>query len=286
MAGMIPGPLIAAPEAVGRRYGLLSAAAGPIDLPPHGDGGGVRYVDATCGVAHSWPIACEAEAVVGEDKEFDPDNPTTEATPFTVYGSLECGSAGYTSREFLDRVQRRLIMGEQGAVEHALWTGVSDVTNTALGISNFTDDAVDISTPNAQDIVAVVAALEEWIYTTQGYGNIAYVHAPVGVAAWAASQHLVEKDGNLLKTPYGSIWVFGGGYPGTGANGDEPPAGGYNLVVTGQTTVWRSADIFTYPIPQTLNRSNNQYTLLAERQYAVGFDCAAGRALFNPLGGS
>src|SRR5690606_41267912 len=58
MAGIVPGPLITAPEPLGRRYGLLAGAAGPIDLPPHGAGGGVRYVPVTCGEAHSWPIEC------------------------------------------------------------------------------------------------------------------------------------------------------------------------------------------------------------------------------------
>lgn len=286
MVGMIPGPLIAGPEPVGRRYGLLSAAAGPIDLPPHGDGGGVRYVDVACGVAHSWPIACEAGELVSERKQFDPDNPTTEAVGFTVYGALDCGSVGYSGSEFMRDTERRLVNGEQGAAERALWTGTSDVSGTPLGIPNFTDDATPIALADEGDIAAVVSGLEEWIYTTQGYGYTAYIHAPVAVAAWAASLYLVVKDGNLLKTPYGSIWVFGGGYPGTGAGGAAPPAGGQYIVVTGQTTVWRSADIFTSPVPQVLDRATNQYQLLSERQYAIGFDCFAGRALFNPLGGS
>jgi hypothetical protein len=283
---MIPGPLIQGPAPVGRRYGLLSAAAGPIDLPPHGEAGGVRYVDETCGVAHSWAITCEDGTPGGAEKQADPNNPTSEVSPFAVYASLECASVGYTSRELMDKVERRLIMGEQGAAEYALWTGLSDVDGSSLGIPNFSDDAVAVTVPDSGDLASVVSALEEWLYTTQGYGNVGYLHAPVSLAAWFGTNHLIRIDGNLAKTDYGTIIVFGGGYPGTGAGGEEPPVGGAYLVITGQTTVWRAATPFVYPAPQILNRATNQYHLLAEREYAIGFDCFAGRALFNPLGGS
>lgn len=287
MAGIIPGPLIAGPEPIGRRYGLLSAAAGPIDLPPHGEGGGVRYVPVSCGAAHSWPIDCVDGLPGADDKQGDPDTPMFESDPFTVYASLVCGPVGYTTAEFRRDVERRLLNGEQGAAEYALWTGNSDVGGASLGIANLTDSAIDITVSDPADIAAVVSALEEWAYLTEGYGSVAYIHAPVSVAAWAASLYLVVKDGNLLKTPYGSIWVFGGGYPGTGIGGDEPPAGGANIIITGQTTVWRSPQPTTFSEPQaTLDRSTNQDFLLSEREYAIGFDCMAGRALFNPLGGS
>src|SRR5690606_23329321 len=104
MAGIVPGPLITAPEPVGRRYGLLSAAAGPIDLPPHGAGGGVRYVPVTCGEAHSWPIECVEGTPGTTGKQGDLGDETIEATPFAVYASYECGSVGYTPTEFVDRV--------------------------------------------------------------------------------------------------------------------------------------------------------------------------------------
>lgn len=286
MVGMIPGPLIQGPEPVGRRYGLLSAAAGPIDLPPHGAGGGVRYVPTTCGDAHTWPIACAGGLPDNEAKQSDPNNTPVEAGAFTVYASLECGSVGYKPEELRAKVERRLANGEQGAVEYALWTGKSDVSGTPLDIPNFVDNASAVAVADDTDIAAVVSALEDWAYRDQGYGNVAYIHAPVSVASWAASLYLVVKDGTLLKTPYGSIWVFGGGYPGTGAGDAAPPAGGANLVITGQTTVWRAGEVFVNPVPQTLDRATNTYAMLAEREYAVGFDCMAGRAPFNPLGGS
>jgi hypothetical protein len=286
MAGIVPGRLITAPEPIGRRYGLLSAAAGPIDLPPHGAGGGVRYVPVSCGEAHAWPIECTGEAVVSTAKQGDPGDELVEANPFAVYASYECGSVGYTPREFTDKVLRRLANGEQGAVEYSLWTGNSDVGGVDLGISNFQDDASAITVADDSDLASVVSAMEEWAYFTMRYGNVAYIHAPVSMAAWFGTNHLIRFENGLYKTDFGSIIVFGGGYPGTGANGEAAPVGGAYMHITGQTTVYRSAEPFVYPVPQTLDKSTNQYFLLAEREYAVAFDCMVGRALFNPLGGS
>jgi hypothetical protein len=286
MVGIIPGPLIAGPEPVGRRYGLLSAASGPIDLPDHGRGGGIRYVPVTCGEATPYPIDCAAGLVVHDEKEAQPDNAPFSALPFMVYASIECGAMGYSETEFRQKVERRLANGEQGAAEMALWTGAVSLGGGALGIENLQDSASTVAVADDGDFAAVIGALEFFIYHVAGYGNTAYIHASVDMAAWAGDHHLVVQDGPLKKTPYGSIWVFGGGYPGTGAAGALPPAGGSYLYVTGQTTVWRSADLFTYPVNQTLDRSTNQRFLLSEREYAIGFDCATGRALFNPNGGS
>lgn len=283
--GIFPGPLIAGPEPLSRRYGLLSAAAGPLDLETHGKGGGYRYVPVTCGEAHTYAIDCSGGLVTHHSKSGDGENAEVETGAFVVYASLLCGSVGYTAAEFKTKVERRLLNGEQGAAEYALWTGLA-ADATPLGIENFDDEGVAVSVPEDDNFPSVVSALENYAYHTRGYGNVAYIHAPVSVAAYAARNLQIVKDGNLLRTPYGSVWVFGGGYPGTGANGAAPPTGGAYLYITGQTTVWRSADIFTFPVDQTLDRETNQHFLLSEREYAIGFDCLAGRALFNPVGGS
>lgn len=286
MAGIIPAEPVAAPEPVGRRYGLFTAAAGPIDMPLHGRGGGVQYVPVTCGEATPYPIDCSAGLVVSDTKSGDPDNVVFEALPFAVYAAIECGSVGYTEAEWLTKVRRRLANGEQGAAELALWTGAVSVGGTSLGIENLQDSAVDVAVADPADFAAVIGALEFYLYNTAAYGNVGYIHASVDMAAWAGDHHLVVQDGPLKKTPYGSIWVFGGGYPGTGADGAAPPAGGSYLYITGQVTVWRAADEFDAPPHQVMDRETNQMFLLAEREYAVGFDCAVGRALFNPEGGS
>lgn len=282
---LIPGPLIPGPEPLRRRYGLLTAASGPMDLSPHGEGGGVRYEAVTCGEAFSYPIGCANDVVSAPTKRLDGGDPLVEALPFTVVASIECGSLGYTESEFDAKIRRRLANGEQGAVEQAFWTG-NTPAGADLGIDNLQDSAVAVFPPDNTDIRGVVAGLEDYAYRAEGYGSVAYIHAPVSVAAWAANAYLIIEDGPLKRTPFGSIWVFGGGYPGTGANGAFPFAGGAYMHITGQVNVWRAAEVTTYPMSATLNRETNQMLLLAERTYAVGFDCLNGRAEFNPLGAS
>lgn len=282
---LIPGPLIAGPEPLGRRYGLLSAASGPIDMETHAKGGGYRYVPVTCGTAHTYAVDCSGDQVVNLEKSGDPENAEVDTGSFVVYASIECGSVGYTADEFRRKVERRLLTSEQGAAEYALWTGLA-ADGTPLGIPNFTDEGVTVSVPEDENFPSVVSALESYAYHTRGYGSVAYIHAPVSMAAYAARNLQIVKEGNLLKTPYGSVWVFGGGYPFTGPHGVAPPVGGAYMYITGQTTVWRSADVWTYPGDQTLDRATNQHFLLSEREYAIGFDCFAGAAAFNPLGGS
>jgi hypothetical protein len=104
------------------------------------------------------------------------------------------------------------------------------------------------------------------------------------VAAHAGAANLVihERDGRTARTPFGSIWVFGGGYPGTGPG---LPSGGAFIHITGQISAWRSAEPEIYPVDQVMDRATNQRLLLAEREWAVAYDCFNGRAAFDPLGG-
>jgi hypothetical protein len=207
-----------------------------------------------------------------------------ESGVFAVVASEECGSLGYTAPEFEAKVRRRLANGEQGAAELALWTGL-DPDGNSLNIPHLAETTDTVTIADPLSIVHVVAGIEDWAYREQGYGYVAYIHAPVAVAAHAADAGLVVDDGPLKRTPYGSIWIFGGGYPGTGAAGIDPPAGGTYIHVTGQVQVWRSPEEHVYPANQTMDRTTNQRLLMAEREYAIGFDCMNGRALFDPLGG-
>lgn len=284
----VPAPLVQAPEPGRRRYGLFQAASGPLDLPSLGGrGGGARYVSEACGLARPYPIGCTDGAVnVPEGgKAADEGNPEVEAAPFIVLATIECGVAGYRASEFETQVQRRLEAGEQGAAELALWTG-EDADGDDLDILNLQDTAEAVFPSENFDLDAVIGGLEDYAYHQQGYGYTAFIHAPVRVAAYAGAANLIDRDGPLLRTPYGSIWVFGGGYPGTGAGGASTFPNGSYIHITGQVTVWRSPDVHVFPADQTLNRITNQRLLVAEREYAIGFDCLNGRAEFNPIGES
>lgn len=258
----VPAPVVSAPEPRGLRYGLFTAATGPLALPePSGLGGGVQYEPASCGIAHLYPVECDGAPPT---KVFDPADPLVTASPFLAYASLQCGSAGSTSATLEAKVRRRLANGEQTIAEQGLATAL-------------TAAASHVAAPDPSSIASVIGELEQWLYgiATANYGNIGFLHAPPRFAVAAASEGMAVKDGPLWRTPMGTIWVFGGGYPDNGA-----------VHISGNVTVWRAANVFVPDPQQTFDRVRNQYHLIAEREYAVAFDCVAADAQYTPVAAS
>lgn len=257
----IPAPILAAPIARGRRYGLLTAANGPVDLPDRGQAAGIVYEPVTCGVTRSYPIECPAD-VTPPDKVFDPADDFVEAEAFLVYATYRCGAAGNTAASIEEKVRRRLENAEQVGAE----AGFAAVLAAA---------ATPISAGEPDSIRSVVGELEQWLYGADGagYGFGGFLHAPIRAAAYAAHAGLLIKQGIYWQTALGTTWVFGGGYPDDGS-----------IYITGQVTVWRSPDLIVPPTGQTFDRRLNQYNALAERTYAVAYDCAAAVADFTPAG--
>lgn len=279
-----PTEYVATPNPGRLRYGLFTASE-PMMLPDRARGSGLIYDVDYCSVAHYAVIECVAAIGSDDEKTFDTSQGQVQALPFAAYAGVLCGPVGYTSDEFEQKARRALLAGEQHAVEQAVWTGLNGVGGDALGIGSFNNSSPTVLNPDDEEsIKSVVSALEHFAYFTSGYGYEAYIHAPVSVAAYAGTD-LIVPDGDLLRTPFGSIWVFGGGYPGTD-DGGSAPAGGVALYVTGKTNVWRADDINIPDPAQTLDRTTNQQYVLAEREYAVSFDCLLGQAEFTFTGGS
>lgn len=267
---MIPGMTVPAPEQLRRRYGIFDAASGPLDLPAHGEGGGVRFVPVNCGGAVAYGVACY-EPGEAPAKPLDSDNEEVSTGVFGVLSTLNCGAVGYTTEEYRTKVRRRLEAGEQAAVERALWSGL-DFEGNSLDILSLLAGSEPVDPGYDPGLITdVVGALERYAYTEQGYGGVAFIHAPVEVAAFAAEAGLVlpETSGPTGRkvTPLGSVWVFG-----------AYPAG--DVIITGQTTLWRTPEIQVY---DSFDVNTNEALLVAERAYAVAYECFAGSAEFNPL---
>lgn len=257
---IVPAPYVDPPEPRGPRYGLLTAANGPLPLPPHGEGGGIKYEPVSCGRARRWDADCEPLGSVLA-KTFDSADPTIEGEPVTVYATYTCGSAGKTPKTVRDKVLRRLANGEQTEVEEHL----GQVLTAA---------ATPVAAPVPTDAASVVGALEQWLYGAgtgqQRYGNVGFLHLPPRFAGQLTTDMVISKVGNVWVTPMGTVVVFGGGYPDDG-----------KVFITGNVTVWRG-DVFVPDMVQTFDRESNQWMALAEREYAVGYDCHAAVATFTP----
>lgn len=254
-----PSPVVSAPEPRGLRYGLLVAATGPLELPDHAISSGVRYEPVSCGFARLYPIECPTDTPT--HKVFDGDDELVDVETFVAYATLQCAPVGRSWDSMRTRVLRRLANGEQSIAEQALNEQIlADPDLEPVGVgdpTSFTD---------------TIASLEQWLYGQDGanYGNVGYLHAPVRMAEHAARTGLIVKDGPLMRTVLGTVWVFGGGYPDDG-----------RIYATGNTTVWRSPDPIVPDLPQTFDRVTNVSYALAERPYAVAYDCVAGYAEYT-----
>lgn len=275
------------------RYGLFNVAP-PQTLVDAGDGqniadhaygGGLTYDPRGCGRSRLYNIDCNPPA----NKTFDDNSPEVEVNPFNVYASLKCGPQGMSPAFMAQKTSERLHASEQGAVEEAFWTGSAGNT-PFLAQGSTVDVAPGLTFAN---IVDAVAALEDHAYRVAPYGFHAVLHARSAVHAYASQEHLVVTAAQgfadvwgaapqepVLRTPLGTKWVFGGGYPGTGIAGAAPGAGKTFIFITGNVTTWRQPE-WTPPDPSrsSFNKTFNEFQLLAERGYLATFDCFSACAL-------
>lgn len=273
---------VSAPEVVPYNYGLFSIAQFPAASDPHWRCG-VQWESFACDPAQTYPIdQCEPGDPL--EKEFTDGVLLDVSDPFVVYGNYLCRLPGRSSEaEIRQRVTQSLLLGEQRAVERAVWTG--EAGNTPF----LADPAVTVLNANnppaladAMSMAAGIAALEEC--AAQNYAGNPVIHGPRGAIALMSANNLLVRSGNQLTTWAGTPFAGYGGSPNTGPDGSVAPPGTAWLYVTGPVAIRRS-EIFIVPdtIAAALNRTTNEVTVLAEREYSVIFDDCARCAVLITL---
>lgn len=267
---------VPAPTVIPARYGLYAAASLP--TPDMGRWlGGVQYATDACTSGGGWPALCGTG-----------DDPGTKAVdgltliggaPFVVFDGITCTPAGLG--DVVATARRRLELSEQRLVEEAFWTG--RIGGRALDAGPVLADPdmpveqIVAGEPGAPvSLLAGVAALEQVMGAT--YAGTAVLHAPRYAAPCAAAAELVvQQSGGPLRTPLGSMWAFGGGYPGTGPTGGDLNPAEVWLFATGAVVVRRS------PISAhaTFDGGRNVQTAIAERLVVVTAECQVWAAVVN-----
>jgi hypothetical protein len=266
--------VVTSPTRVALQGGLFSV------LSPQGQGdgkwfNGVSWEQLGCGPvsgiggAICGPDGTEAET--GLPKNFGDEPGLGEASAFTVYGSWKCSPIGHSLEYGRQRATARLLVGEQERVERALWTG--DLDNTP----NLQDDAEDINTGGAVDVVLAIGLLEDYIATR--YGSLGVLHMTRAAAISGLAALALQWDGNRLTTALGTPVVAGGGYPGTAPDTGAAPSAGQSWVYASPALFGYKSDIF-YPSSRpgdTLDRGTNDFYAVAERNYLLAYDdCGVG----------
>ena len=282
MSVLCPPVYVEPPAATPSRFGLYSSAQVTDDASDH-DFCGLQAQPWACLTAKSTSPICPPTEPV--PKVSDDGNPVITGDPWTAYAGFRCRTVGMTPKEMQDRATAALALGEQREVERVFWTG--GVTGGTPGLITphlaRPDCTVLNTTPGAAgafDIPTGVGALED--YAAGLYSGTPILHAPRGLAALAAGNMIVIRDGSRLITPVGTFWAFGAGYSAanTGPDGTTAPAGTAWIYVTGAIQIRRSPVFYTPPSPEAgLNRASNEITLLAERSFVTLQDCLCGAAL-------
>lgn len=269
--------LIPAPPPGTRRYGLFDAVASSGQLTGRGIGAGIQFLVDHCGNETE-----EYEQVCGETspvKTAVEGSDVIGTLPFWLVNRKRCGAVGRTGEEMQRAVRQALATGAQTRAEDILWDG-----NGLAGVANLTNAAGTTTvTPAAPGAGAAIAALEAAFYAENGY--VGTIH--VNTAAYAAARYagLVDRQGGAgtLRTPLGSVWSFGAGYGVTGPANVAPDPDSVWAFMTAPVHLWRSG-VLPQPDPrQVLDRTLNQWDVVAEEVFAITWECPEIFAVQIPL---
>lgn len=292
MAALTPmtGPAFVPQPAVGNiRYGLLTAANGPFPMPPHGDVGGVQYLEEHCGQAHLLAAASCSNPTIAVGTTLDACDGAAIGLPFQVVAGLKAGAFPYDAAEVERRVRVRLTDNAQYVSEQAFWGGNADVQSVLLRPElNGASGILDVTpTPGTAVTIEYGVGLLEDALSAYSYPGI--LHARPLVTPYLVERQLSpiptrgSKSGDVQYTPMGNVWSFGRGYSGHKPSDDSvvPAAGTAYLVATGATTIWRDNAVYVNPPERTFDRSGNAWQTTAQQAYAITVDCVAFFVLIN-----
>lgn len=229
------------PPVVPRPYGLFSVASPSSPSDPTWQVG-VSWMSAACSVPATTVDACiDGSSPAALTPEVT-CLPVQQAKPVTVYvfdrqpiTSFDVGEA---------QVGAMLEAAEQRGIEEHLWARL--IAGAVMG-------------PAATTVIAALAYVETKLGAL--YGGTGVIHMGAYAATLLGTRHLIQQGAKLVTT-LGTPVVVGSGYQ-EGADGTTATIFG-----TGAMAIRRSA-IQSNPIVN----SQNDFLVLAQRTYVVGWDC-------------
>ena len=249
------------------RYGLFAVYTLP-DMPRRAIAAGVQFYADDCG---NFLEDCNQECGVDSPtKTAVEGSELVETDPYWLVNRVRCGAVGRTAEEIRGVVRGRLLAMEQWGVEDRLWNGIAAQPGVLNLVNNVGTTTV---TPLADGAGAAISALENAFYQVNGYVGTIHVNVQAGGALEYAG--FLNPEAGVLRTRMGSAVSLGAGYGINGPADAAPDAGNVWAFMTGYTAVWRSTeDQIPQPDPRrVMDRSLNQWDVVAERIYAAAWTC-------------
>lgn len=240
--------LVEAPPVVPLPYGIFSVAEPRLTTDDHWRLG-VQWQSQACGATKITTGPC----IEPEREGLTPDDycSVSQYDPFTIYAYNDDAVIGHTLAEHQANAVQRLIATEQRSVEEQMWsllgTGATALTAVPAGNGGL-----------------VLGFLEQFL--AQNYGGQGVLHMSRLVATYL--WEYLEVQGGILVTKLGTPVIAGAGYD----NVIDPPGNDFEIFASGPVVLYRG-DIDTRQ--NAVDRATNQTSIIAQRDYVVGWDCVA-----------
>lgn len=239
--------LVEAPPVVPLPYGIFSVAEPRITTDEHWKLG-VQWQSQACSTTKVTTGPC----IEPERGDLIPDDycSVSQYEPFTVYAYNDDPVIGHTMNEDLANTIQRLIATEQRSVEEQLWASlvansVSTVTLTAFNPG------------------VVLGYLEQQLAENYGGQGAIHMNRLTATYLW----EYLEVQGGKLVTKLGTPVVAGAGYDSL-----VSPLDKFKMFASGPVVIYRG-DVDTRE--NALDRATNQVSIIAQRDYVLGWDCVA-----------
>lgn len=249
---LVPAITVAPPVSpAGRRYSIIDAAGGPLDLPRLAD---VQYQAPWCTSATAMGVDCESpgELVKGPGPDW------VLGVAFQAVSELSCLAPG-TPWDDRDGIPgfRSMLLSSLEATEHvAVEEQVADLLAAA--------GATDVGP--ALDVVDAIGRLEKYAYTTERYGLKATIHAAMNLGAPMDDRSQADvRVAPRWETRRGTVVYWNAGLPDN------------TMYITGPVTLWRSpAPSYVTDERAALDRVTNEWLGHAIRDWAAAWECLTG----------
>lgn len=248
--------LDADPTPKAQRYGIFTAATGPLDLPDRAIISGLRWRDDTTVLPEGFNVTCASERIGFADGCGD----FITGVPFVVEATLNTGSVGITMDMVNTILTNRLLAGEQSIVEDIFSQGTFGQANSLAN-----NAVAPTALTAAATVRRAIGQLDAYLANVTGTRGV--IHAPASVSSymWDSS---VTKEGGRWVTPLGNVVSFGN-YSGKTSAGADPAAGHTTLYACANTVVYRSPNVETMPLGGAFTPAENRYASFARRVYLV-----------------
>ena len=267
--------LVDAPGALRqRRYGLFDVAT-RLPMDRRVAAAGIQFLTDHCGPAELYDQTCTDSPV----KPYTEGSDLMGADPFWVIVRKRCGSVGRTPEEMVAAARSQLDAQDQTRVEDVVWDGGGLATIDAA--DTLTGSGATVVTPLAPGAGAAIAALENAAYQVYGYRGVIHVNTQAEGALKDAGV-LDRLESGVWRTAVGTAVSLGAGYDITGPADAAPDAGFVWAFMTAPVFEW-SMDVAQPEATRTLDRSLNQWDVVAERIHAVAWECPEVFAVQVPL---